>query len=267
MTASRGCWTSLNILVIIDEFQNIANYVCRDEKCEGKPDESMAGSFHSTVESKVAPMLVTGSYVGLLLEIAGKYLEAGRLSNITMTPYLTEEEGLQAVYKYAEVFKKPITNDSAVLINRLCMSDPFLISCVFESDYEGGDLTTREGVVNAVNYQITDRKSEMSGTWKEYIEKTLKKINDRYSKKILLHLSKHSDRYWTPKDLKKEMPLDLDVGEIQERLHLMVAADVIEWGRSDIDFRGLRDGTLNLVIRNRFEKEIESDWGQANDAN
>ncbi len=37
----------------------------------------------------------------------------------------------------------------------------------------------------------------------------------------------------------------------------MHEADVIEWGLSDIQFRGLRDGTLNLILRNRFEHEIE----------
>ncbi len=247
----------LKFLVILDEFQNITNFIYRDEKCEGKPDETLAGSYHALSESKIAPMLVTGSYVGLLIEITGKYLEGGRLSHISMTPYLTEEEGLQAVYKYAEVLNAPITNDTAVLINRLCMSDPFFISCVFQNDFEGRDLTTREGVIDAANYQITNRKSEMSSTWKEYIEKTLKKINDRNSKDILLHLSKHSDRYWTPEQLKKKLHIDLDVGKIQERLHLMVAADVIEWGSSDIQFRGLRDGTLNLILRNRFEEEID----------
>ncbi len=28
-------------------------------------------------------------------------------------------------------------------------------------------------------------------------------------------------------------------------------------GSSDIQFRGLRDGTLNLILRNRFQYEIE----------
>jgi len=41
-------------------------------------------------------------------------------------------------------------------------------------------------------------------------------------------------------------------------LHLLVEADVIEWGNADIDFRGLQDGTLNLILRSRFEKEIET---------
>jgi hypothetical protein len=38
----------------------------------------------------------------------------------------------------------------------------------------------------------------------------------------------------------------------------MVKADLIREGRSDIDFRGLTDGTLSLILQNRFAKEIAS---------
>ena len=134
-------------------------------------------------------MLVTGSYVGRLLKISGKYLEAGRLSRWRMTPYLTPEEGLQAVYKYAEIYDEPITNGTALLINELCLSDPFFISCVMLSNYEDRDLTTEEGVVNTVNYEITNRESELSETWREYLEVTLERINSVYAKHMLLHLS------------------------------------------------------------------------------
>ncbi len=245
------------ILVMLDEFQNIAQYVYRDEACEGDPDESMPGSFHSIVESKIAPMLVTGSYVGWLIEISAKYLQAGRLTEIYMNPYLTPEEGLQAVYKYAESYDEPITNETALLINRLCMSDPFFISCVMHSNIMERNLGTEEGVLCAFEYEITNRRSMMSKTWSEYIQLTLHKINDRHAKSMLLHLSRHSDRYWTHRELKKELQIDLDLNEILKRLLLLVEADVIEWGSSDIQFRGLQDGTLNLILRNRFEEEIK----------
>ena len=248
--------TDTRFLVIIDEFQNLSRYVYRDEACKGEPDETIPGSFHSLSESKVAPMLVTGSYVGWLVEIAGKYLEAGRLSEIRMNPYLTPEKGLEAVYRYSEVYDEPVTNETALMISRLCMSDPFFIACVMQSDYEHRDLTTEEGVADTVNYEVTDRYSEMSRTWGEYIQLTLAKVNDRNGKKILLHLSRHSDRYWTPEELGKVLELEIDTDAIRERLNLLVEADVIEWGKSDIDFRGLGDGTLNLILRNRFEKEI-----------
>jgi len=74
---------------------------------------------------------------------------------------------------------------------------------------------------------------------------------------MLLHLSKHSERYWTHRELRDELKISLSLDEIKEKLILLVEADVIEWGSSDIQFRGLRDGTLNLILRNRFEEEIE----------
>ncbi len=244
------------VLVIIDEFQNITHYVYRDEACAGEPDETLAGSFHYHVESKIAPMLVTGSYIRWMINISSKYLEAGRLTEIFISPYLTPESGLEAVYRYASAAGIAITNAAAVQINSLCMSDPFFISCVIQSNYAEKDLTTVDGVVSTVNYEVTHRYSEMSRTWNEYIQLTLQKINDRHAKKLLLFLSRHSDRYWTPKELQTTMGLELEVRDIQRRLMALVEADLLEWGTADIDFRGLQDGTLNLILRSRFEKEI-----------
>lgn len=245
------------IVVMIDEFQNITQYIYRDEACEKKPDKTLAGSFHDVVESKIAPMLVTGSYVGWLTEVIDQYLEAGRLRRQYMNPYLQTEEGLQAVYKYARFQNEPITNETAEQINTLCMSDPFFISCVIQSEYEGKDLTTADGVIDTVNYEITDESSEMSMTWGEYIELTLDKVNDRNAKNILLHLSKHPNRDWTPTEIKDALSLEISESAIRQKLELMVKADVIKKGGSDIDFRGLTDGTICLILRHRFEKEID----------
>jgi len=243
-------------LVILDEFQNITQYIYPDQQYQTRPIETLAGSFHSLSESKIAPMLVTGSYVGWLVNVIEKYLEAGRLKRIYMSPYLTQEAGLQAVYQYAQFCQEPITNETAVMINQLCMADPFFISCVIQSEFEDKDLTTADGVVDAVNYEISYRRSEMSDTWNEYLQLTLQKVNERYAKSLLLHLSKHADRYWTPKELKGELQIDLSIDKIQQRLVQLSEGDLIDRGVSDIQFKGLSDGTLNLILRNRFEEEI-----------
>ncbi len=244
------------ILVIIDEFQYLSSHIYRDEACAGKPITALPGSFHEISESKIAPMLATGSYVGWMVDIMGKYLEAGRLSHIDFSPYLTEPEGLQAVYKYAELYGEPINNETAVQINELCMADPFFISCVIQSSYLGRDLTNADGVIEVVNYEVAHRGSELSGTWREYIDKTIERINEKEGKRLLLHLSKHNHRYWTPRQLKAELQLEEDEKTIHRKLIAMVKGDLIEWGVADIDFRGLQDGTLNLILRHRFEKEI-----------
>jgi hypothetical protein len=61
---------------------------CQDQ---AQPIETMPGSYHSLSESKVAPMLVTGSYMAWLKKIMSEYLKAGRLSKIHFSPYLTPE--------------------------------------------------------------------------------------------------------------------------------------------------------------------------------
>jgi len=244
------------VLVMIDELQNITQYVYPDKDRLTQSDKTMAGSFHEVVESKIAPMLVSGSYVGWLVEVIGKYLEAGRLKRIHISPYLTKEAGLQAVLKYAAYDDYPITNEIATLINELCMADPFFISCVIQSEYPDKDFCDKESVLHTINYEITDKESEMSMTWGEYIEQTVKRINDSHAKNILLHMSKNYNKKFTPKDLKRELKLSISSDEIQERLQELVKADLIEEGSSDIDYHGLKDGTLNLILRNRFQKEI-----------
>jgi len=249
---------NLRFLVIIDEFQYLTQYIYPDQHFQTKPMASMPGSWHTLSESKIAPMLVTGSYISWLIDIAREYLEAGRLTRWYMTPYLPPDEGLQAVYKYAEVYQQPITNETALLINQLCMADAFFISCVIQSNYEGKELDTVEGVINTVNYEIVSPTSELAGTWAEYIYKTLSKINDIHSKQILLHLSKHNDREWTHHEIKTALQLELPTAKILERLRLLVQADLIAEGGSDIRFQGLQDGTLYLILRHRFEEEISS---------
>ena len=246
------------VLVMIDELQNITQYVypVKDRKTE--PDKTMAGSFHEVVESKISPMLVSGLYVGWLVDIIGQYLQAGRLKRIFMSPYLEEPDGLQAVYKYANVDNFPITHENVELVNRLCMSDPFYISCVIQSQYPDKDFCDHEKVIQTVNYEVTNKKGELSMTWAEYIEQTVKRINDSHAKHILLHLSQNNNQEFTPHDLKEKLKIPFSENQIQERLQELVKADLIEEGSSDIDYHGLKDGTLNLVLRNRFQKEILS---------
>ncbi len=246
----------LRFLVMIDEFQYMASNIYARPDLSGEPIRGMPGSYHEVSESKVAPMLVTGSYVGWMVDIMSKHLEAGRLSHIDFSPYLTAAEGLQAVYTYAETYEEPITNETALQINELCMADPFFISCVIQSNCPERDLTTAEGVIEAVNFEVSGRDSELSKTWRDYIDLTVERINETYGKHLLLYLSKHNDRFWTPRELKKELNLTEDETTIHSKLLAMVKADLIEWGTSDIRFRGLQDGTLNLILRNRFEEEI-----------
>ncbi len=244
------------VLVILDEFQNIGFSVYPTEDLSGEPDETMPGSFHAVVESKDAPMLVTGSYLGMIVEISRKYLEAGRLRYIHLSPYLAEHEGLEAVYSYAAYFEEEVSNESAVVINQLCHHDPFFIQCVISSSCPNKDLSTANGAADVVQFEIANKAGDFAKTWEEYIRGAVNRVNDINAKKMLLFLSQQNQQSWTHQELKEKLNIDLDDSEVLDKLRKLVNADVIREGNSDIRFQGVNDGTLHLVLRNRFGDEI-----------
>lgn len=250
--------TDNRFLVILDEFQYLTTSIYPDPTYESDPDDTMPGSFHALAESKVAPMLVTGSYMSWIMKISHRFLEAGRLSPRRLLPFLTPEEGLQAVYAYASVYNIPITPDTAAQINEASQSDPFVIACVMQSSCPHRDLTTARGVSETVSYELTDPQSELFLTWATYIHIALDAINDRYAKQLLLFLSKHNDRAWKIPDLQAELKLEMSFDDIRRKLRLMVEADLLEQTSVDMYFRGLQDGTLSIILRHRFEEEINN---------
>jgi hypothetical protein len=57
--------------------------------------------------------------------------------------------------------------------------------------------------------------------------------------------------------LKEKLGLDLEINEIHKQLIILKEVDLITRAVSNIDFKGLEDGTLNLILRKSFEKEIK----------
>ena len=243
------------IAVLIDEFQNMSGYVCVDEALTNI-HFTLPGSYHEHSESKIAPMLVTGSAVGWLENVIDTYLEAGRLSKRWFSTYLTPEEGLTAVYRYSEAYEEPITNETALLINQLTNSDPYFISCVFRSSAPSKNLQTKDGVLHTVQYETTDAEAEMAGGWIIYFNRVLDTVNQRYAKLILLYLSLRPGQQFSPLEIKQKMKLDLSVKEVHDRLEKLYAGDLIRRNFGGFTYMGLKDGTFYLVIQERLRQEM-----------
>ena len=245
----------IRFLVIIDEFQYLSKFITVDQQ-KKIPQETMPGSYHQLSESKMAPILITGSYANWLSSLIHIYLD-GRVAPHYFTPYLAPDEGLEAVKVYSKFYNQKTTQKSQQQINELCQSDPFFISCVIQSEYANKDLQTQEGVINTVSYEITNRYSAMSITWQEYIDQTLDNINSIHAKRILLYMSQNPNRVWIPRDLVQALHLDMSEQEVHNRLKSLEKADLITRGNANIEYKGLNDGTIHLVLRSRFGREIE----------
>ncbi len=243
-------------LVMIDEFQNLSHYVYRDQACETALDETVPGSYHELSESKVAPMLATGSAVGWLIHAIDTYLEAGRLRKRWMSPYLTMSEGIEAIYRYAAIYDEVVTNEAVLVLNRLCFSDPHFIACVIRSSCPDRDLSTAEGVARTVAYETGNSDAELAHDWMMWFDHAIGRINERNAKKILLFMTRNAGEEYNPKILKKVLSLEISEDEIHQKLEMLREAELIRSATSQYRYFALKDGTFYLLMKQRFKDEL-----------
>jgi hypothetical protein len=242
-------------LVMIDEIQYMTRYIYYD-KAHQVQAYNLPGAYHGLVESKVAPMLVSGSYVGWMVQMMRDMFVGGRLKQTEISSKLTVEEGLETVYRYADFYDIEITDDSALVINQLTQSDPFYIASLLRSDWPQRDFRTETGVIQTLDYEVKNRQGELFGTWSEYIHSTIKAVNDRYAKQILLFLSKKREQECTREEISQHLDGQLPDNELEEKLQILESGDLITQGTNNFRYRGINDDLLDLIFRELYEEEI-----------
>ncbi|MCP4659956.1 MAG: hypothetical protein GY856_31520 [bacterium] len=115
-----------------------------------------------TAESKVSPQIVAGSYIGWLEAILG-HLTA-RYDEWHLGS-LADNEALEAVYNYAYTYKVPITDATAPYIAQVCDNDPFYIAATISYRPDEKDLTTEEGVRNALSFETIIGQGRIARVW------------------------------------------------------------------------------------------------------
>ncbi|MDM8522023.1 hypothetical protein QUF80_01525, partial [Desulfococcaceae bacterium HSG8] len=243
-------------LVMIDEIQYMTEYIYKDKE-ETVQAANLPGAFHGLVELKSAPMLVSGSYVGWMTRMIEEMFVGGRLRRTPVSSSLEFEHGIEAVYKYAEFHKIEITGDVALAVNTMTRSDPYYIASLFGSEWEGRDFSGIRGAVMTFANEIRDRNSELHRTWLEYIRMSLKKVNDRYGKQILLLLSRERDKELGRDEILEELgwpPEDEPL--LEKKLSDLEYGDLVTRGSTDYHYRGISDDILYLIFHDRYLYEI-----------
>ena len=243
----------IRVIQIIDEFQYMNRWIFMDQWPEKQVD--LCHSYMGLAESKYAPLLITGSYIGWLTTILNHMtarFKERRLGD------LTDEDALATVYNYAAIEKKPVNDETAAYIAAVAYNDPFYISQIFRTDLPGLDLTTNEGVRAALQYETTLGQGFTAKMWMEYVAEGLQRVNDINGKKIVLYLAKHGDEERTRDQIKADLELDISDKDLGDRLYMLEQADLIAPGSSNYRFKGLGDPIFEIVFRKRFAEEIEN---------
>jgi hypothetical protein len=241
------------VVQMIDEFQYINRFIFRDRACTRCID-NLAGSYFHTVEYRNAPMLISGSWVGWLMHDLGNMLP-GRLQKRHLED-LPQDESIEMIYRYSLLEDIPVTEKSAYLMSGLTEGSPFYISGLFRSAYPDKDLTSEAGVLATLEFEILHEDGNIRGTWLEYIESALPRINERYAKDIVLYLSKHRDRLITRQELMRELKLDMSDGELRKKLKALLRCDIIE--ESYFKYRGVQDNVFDKIFRSEYGHDIEA---------
>jgi hypothetical protein len=203
-------------------------------------------------------MLVSGSYVGWMVKMMREIFVGGRLKQTPISSKLTVDEGLEAVYRYAKFNQVEVTDESAIIINRLTQSDPFYIASLLRSDWEQRDFSTPDGVIKTLDYEIKNRKGELFGTWSEYIYLTIKAVNDKHAKKILLFLSKERHKEFTRDEISEYIEHQLSESALEEKLRTLAYDNLISQGTNNFRYCGIPDDILDLIFRDLYQEEIDN---------
>ena len=242
----------IQILQFIDEFQNINKYIVDKNNNE---IDTLAGSYLGTAESKLAPMFISGSYIGWLRRIIWKQLPAR--FNEAELENLEPAEALDMIIKYSKFYEIPVSLETAEYIQGLTQGDPFYISILFESLYLGKkDYTDYENINDVYEYEIT--KGNIKKTWLEYLYKAFSEVNDAYAKRIVLYLFNANGEERTREKILDDLQLEMSDRELEEKLKSLVASDIISQGESNFRYKISNDRIYEMVFRNIYQEEIDN---------
>ena len=243
------------VLQIIDEFQFINRHIFRDKSCKDRI-ANLAGSYLHTAEYKNAPMLVSGSWVGWLMDDLNKMLP-GRFTISTFVGNMPKNEAIEMALNYAEIEQIPITHETACVMADFTEGNPFYISSLFQSEYPDKDFSTKDGVLDVLDFETLDKRGGIRGTWMEYIHSATDRINDANGKKIILYICKNKPKKVTRDDIRNDLDLSMSDQELEKRLKAFVKADIIEQGTSNFDYHAVADNIFDKVFRGVYQKEID----------
>ncbi len=242
------------IVQLIDEFQFFNAMICRDKNLKNVAT-TLAGSYLGTAESKIAPLLVSGSWVGWLTNLLREMLPSRFKTKTLYT--MPQDESIEMVYKYSQFFEVPVTEETVYLIATMAEGSPFYISSIMRSECEDKDLTTLEGVTKTLEFETLDKHGEIKATWMEYIASALPRINERNGKNIVLYLCKNRDREVTRQELLENLKLDMTDAKLEEKLNALVKSDIVAQGESNFRYQGVKDNIFDKVFRGVYEEEIQ----------
>ena len=242
----------VRIIQILDEFQYMNKYIVSDH--DSQEVELFCHSYMGAAETKFSPQIVAGSHIGWLTEILRHLTvryERWRLGS------LSDAEALEAVYNYASIFQVTVTEKTAPYVAEVCANDPYYIAATITHHADRKDLTTEDGVRDALTYETKTNQGDIADVWGEYLAGAFDLVSQVNSKRIVLYLANRDPEERDREQIRKDLELELTDVELAESLHRLIMADIVAPGSTAFHYRGLGDHIFDMVFRRLHGEEID----------
>lgn len=233
------------IVQMIDEFQYLNMYV--DAGVEDKPSKS----YMSTAESRVAPLLITGSLMGVVSEELMRWLPQRFYEFIV--PKMKIPETVAMTLNYGRLYGHELTPQLAEYIAFVTNNVPGRIVELLTPKIGKPQISTLTDVDAALEFEVGE--GGIKKDWDEYLTLAMKAVNDVHLRKITYFLCQHEGEWYYPRDLRQAMALELDEQMLRDELALLHKYDLIEL--KDGRYGGVFDRTLKKVLMKHYGDILE----------
>ncbi len=234
------------VVQMLDEFQYLNMFI--DAGVEDKPCKA----YMSTAESRVAPILITGSLMGIVSEELMRWLPH-RFSKMYV-PKMHPAEAQAMVMNYGLLHGYPMTAELAEYIVYVTNGVPGRIVELLSPKIGKPHLETPDDVDSALEYE-TGIEGSIKSDWDEYLEMAMDAVNDVNMHRITYFLCKHEGEWYYPRDLKAAMELEIEDAPLRKELELLFKYDIVEMNRGR--YGGVFDRTLKKVLMSNYADILE----------
>jgi len=237
--------------VFIDEFQMLADVYDPDQ------DRVLAISnyYQKPSESLIAPMVVTGSSVSLLLGRAIRRALSGRLKTRSLGP-LDEGHALDMIHFLGNELNIAVTEEFIYAIWTLTQGYPFAIESLMTSDSPAtANYPDVKALDEVVHFELTHPQGELFTHYNGEFQKYSELLNDgTTTKKVMFWATKYPDERINVEEIAQKIGVKRQ--EVQESLQKLEKLDIVQRQTWSV-YHGPTELMLKRYIEYQYQYEIE----------
>ncbi len=233
------------IVQMIDEFQYLNMYI--DAGVEKKPCKT----YMSTAESRVAPILITGSLMGVVAEELMRWLPS-RFGDM-LVPKMKAEESHEMTLTYGTIHGHAMTPEIADYIVYVTNGIPGRIVELLTPRVGKPIIHIIEDVDRALEFEVDE--GMIKKDWDDYLVLAMNGVNNVNMRKMTYFLCQHEGAWYTTKELKEAMKLQISEQTLRTELELLYKYDIIEKRRGR--YGGVFDRTLKKVLMSNYKDILD----------